>query len=156
MAIWQFTFYIVPRSEVEAKYQGVPASVDEEFINEISGWKDLSTSSIENTLSSAFGPSRKLSYGSTIFGKDDLSCIYLSFEGKVLELVTVRLDLRNTVTNQITQTIELCNQLNGVFITPEGKTIQSRREDLIDAIKGSRALKFVEDPQKFFDSMKEK
>ena len=153
MAAWQYTFFIVPRIEVEKKYQRVPQTVDEQFNDEFVGWEGISVDSIETILASSFGTRRQTSYGPVVFGQEDISCVKLLFSGSVLQNVTVRLDLRQVVAHQIEDIIRLCNQLDGIIVTPEWKTIQCRQDDLITTIKGSDAMRFVKDPQRFFESL---
>jgi hypothetical protein len=153
MAAWQYTFFIVPKSEIEKKYQGMPSSVDENFINESIGWERVAVGTIEAILAKSFGPGRQSSYGPVVFGKEDLSCVKLLFNGSILEEVTVRLDMREEVADQIKDTIKLCKQLDGVIVTTERKTIRDDEDQLISAIKESAAIKFVKDPRRFFDTL---
>jgi hypothetical protein len=153
MAVWQYTFFIVPRTEVEKKYHRVPPSLDAQFNDEFVGWEGVSVESIETILKESFGSSHQSSYGPVVFGQEERSCVKLLFNGSVLENVTVRLDLRQEVAYQLRDAIRLCNQLDGIIVTTENKTIRSHEGDLIAAIKDSSAIKFVRDPQGFFDSL---
>lgn len=153
MAAWQFIFYIVPRIEIEKEYGRIPTSVEETFLEEFIGWKDVLSDRLKAILEESFGSERQLSYGPTIFGDEDSSCVKLLFSDVTLEDVTVRLDLRSSVEKQIKGSVSLCKILDGIFITSGFKIVDCSENALIEAIRGSKALEFVKDPQVFLDSL---
>lgn len=153
MAVWQYSFFIVPKLEVENKYGQIPLAIDSEFHDEFVGWQGVSVDQVETILAKNFGNLSPTGYGPLVFGREDGSCVSLLFNGCILENVTVRLDLRQTVADQIKDAIKLCELLDGILVTSDNRTIPCHDEDLIASIKDSSAVKFVKNPQDFFASL---
>lgn len=152
MAAWQYTFFILPKSEIEHKYGEFPVSIDPQFMDTIAGWEGISIESINKIISRSFGTHRQSSYGPIIYGQDDQSCVKLLFKDSRLIDVTVRLDVRQAIVHQIEDSIRLCDEIRGAMMTPDGKIIYSHA-DLIASIKSSTAVRFAKDPIAFLESL---
>ena len=153
MAAWQYTVYLVPKKEVEEKYGFSCKVIEEEFLENFAGWHNYPQAKVNHLLSKVYGSPQITSYGPVLFGKDDGSCVKIITKGNVLEDITIRLDLRDEVKVQIEALLELCDLLDGVFVSPDLAVFECKKDALIDSIKESDALKFVQNPRGFLDGL---
>lgn len=147
MAAWQFDLEPIPAGL--ALIEGVPA------IHLPSGaWDhvvyDL-TAADRKDLFAAIGAmlpeGQAWSDGFRIWGDTKRSDIQVYADGKKIEALKIRLDVRNVSFELIDAVCALAQRFDWVFVGDRGAVLQPVREVILRAIEHSPARAFVEDPQ---------
>lgn len=153
MAIWQFTFAIIP-CEKEMKYH----SSDKKIINvdDIMPWQGyyLKDSSIKE-LSKELKPSKSWSDDIKLFGDIEKTCIELFYEDAILNEISVRLDLRNLTSEILETVISFIDSNNAVILIGNGLIVKPVVKEIIEEIRKSEAYSFLNNPETFLSQIKE-
>jgi hypothetical protein len=153
MALWQWDVYILPKSEVVARFSPIPLTVGLDQVEAIrwdfgldierlaaffdSQLPRYSTPWMENTRS---------------WGSDAGNRIELYFEKLNITDIAIRVDLRQLDQQFLKSLSEFCYANNYVFYPIEtGEFIEPDCDLLLGAISRSRKMKFVSDPRSFFE-----
>ena len=138
MAVWQFTFYIIPGKkdttvEGEAK---LPWGVTDPSLEKI-----------------GFLPKNK-SWSNSIsqYGKDDETCIEYIYDDKILSEIKCRLDLRSLTGKQLEEILEYSRSIGGIVFYQE-KTYCPDPFEITQLIMKSAVYRFCKNPQKFLSEI---
>lgn len=145
MAIWQFTFTIIPcKKEIKSA-------------DDIRSWNgySLKDSSIKE-ISKVLKPSKSWSDDIKVFGNNEETCIELFYENNILDDVSVRLDLRNLTIEILEAIVNFINSNDAFILTTNGATVKPIVKDLIEQIRKSEAYSFSRNPETFLAQIKEK
>lgn len=141
MAIWQFDFYIVPKSNLALKNK----------INsqDILSWKN------ENHLSIQIGfLEEQTSWTKDIvqYGNINETCIQFLYEEGELEEINCRIDLRSLSKIQLEKIVEFIQEIRGVIFY-EGSFYYPNIKEIVGLIKKSEVNKFCQNPRVYFDEL---
>lgn len=123
MAIWQFTFAIIP-SEKDIKCD-----------DDIRSWNgySLKDSSIKK-ISKVLKPCKSWTNDIKAFGHNEETCIELFYEDNIMEDISIRLDLRNLTTEILESIVNFIDSNNALILTTNGATVKPIVKDLIEEI----------------------
>lgn len=89
------------------------------------------------------------------YGSIDSTCIEIGFsENRVIEDISVRIDLR-TVTRHDLQTICSFANQNALIVEYNDKEFDPKIDNFIDIFQTTNAFKFVKNPQDYFKQLSE-
>lgn len=148
MASWQFTVYLLPFAYAQAQPE-----LNAESVESSPGWEGVDFSLLSTKFSSAFG-SEKIFAGVRSFGKSEESCVWVAYDEakNLIGEISVRLDLRRSIKTEVDALLDLCRLLNALLVTEEFKIISPNNlEELKEALRSSRAFRFVSDPDSYFE-----
>jgi hypothetical protein len=153
MAIWQWDVWIVPRDEVEKLIPVIPRHINLDWFESINWWKSVSekemVSFFDNILPVWDTPWAEFSQS---WGSDNGDRITLAVEDGVVADIVIRLDLRNLNMNLINSLIKFCEKNKFMFFPLESKRfIEPNMQDLLNEIRNSKKMVFIEKPEKFFE-----
>jgi hypothetical protein len=153
MAIWQWDLTLVPRYEVTQLFSSIPQYMDFDWFETIEWWKSISsdkmTGFFDGILPTYFTPWAKdtLSWGS-----DDGNRIQMSVELGNVKHLFIRIDLRSLNLSLLEFLTDFSSENGFLFFAFDTqKFIEPDLELVIDAIKNSRKMGFVNNPEKFFE-----
>jgi hypothetical protein len=153
MAIWQFTFYLVPRQSVEALhgadvialeiYQPFDLSTIDDESSEPNYWAGHATRGHAEEIAKLLPPRRSWSEDALMFGEDS---------GDEIDVwnneIRVRLDLRNFNEHLAIGITNLASAAALLLVCGgTGRVLAPEYSKLAREIANSRARKFVEDPR---------
>lgn len=155
MAIWQFSFVIVPEEKI-ANIMGnnMDYSIIE-HIEELMIWKGYSikdSSLVE--ISKVLASTRSWSDNIKQYGASDESCLELYYEEDVLIEISVRLDLRSLTKNILEGISSFIEANKGIILTRNGDLIRPVIDDILKVIKTTDAYRFVKEPGEFIKNIK--
>lgn len=151
MALWQFTFRIVPKQALIAAYGKMPIKVSYDEFRELPTW-DISNNknALFHLLDTNFTRSAFQRHNFATWGNPDETNFILFFDGINVDF-KIRLDLRSLEQKTLRTIEEIGDLLDAVIVTELGSVIDSKSGNLIKEIKASKAFKFVKDPSGFFN-----
>ena len=155
MALWQFTFRVVPK-KVFLRSQGViPSNVSHEQFLDLPTWeiREYEASLLE-LLNSFFLKDESQTGYRTSWGKPDETTLYFSYDENNMVDFTIRLDLRSVTKEIIEEVCSIGTILDAVIVTETGSVITLNKKRLVEEIKLSKAFKFISDPRGFFGDNK--
>jgi hypothetical protein len=152
MAVWQWTVTIVPKTEVIDRFDLIPDFIDQDWFESIDWWvaidEGVFVSFFNRILSEMDAPWAK---NTRIWGDDARTDCSLTVESGVVTFVWIRIDLRTLYHPLIESFIEFAQHHRFVFYSIEtGRFIEPDLQQVHDAIKSSRPMAFVTNPNKFF------
>lgn len=153
MAIWQFSFHVVPRSK-GLEYYNLNKKVQNP--DEVISWQGylIDENSVKK-LSEELGCNKSWSEDVKLLGSVEQSCVELFYEGEFLYEVSVRLDLR-CITSDLLQTIiDFIKSNNAMILTNDGFIIMPEVKEIINQIKKSQSYSFLKDSIRFLIELEE-
>ena len=143
MAIWEFSFYIIPRfRRLENNNKGYIFSWLGEQIK------------VDPNLFFRGTLNRKDSWCNDIklFGDDEGTCIKFFVEHENIEEISCRLDLRTLCKYELDKILEYIKLIDGKIFY-ENKIYEADISEVTRLIKSSVAYKFCKDPRGFFEEL---
>lgn len=139
MAIWQFSFNIVPNGR----------NLENSNEKGILSWTDKQIRINTNLLLS-----EKKSWCEDIklFGDEESTCIEFFIENENVKEISCRLDLRNLRRNQLEIILKYIRDIGGKIFY-ENQIYEANIYEIIPLIKNSIAYKFCKEPKKFFEEL---
>lgn len=139
MAIWQFSCYIIPKKNVTADmdlgsdeilFWGRQSSSPEriEFLEKQRSWSDNISQ----------------------YGKSEETCIEFFYQNENLADISCRLDLRSLSKKMLEKIIEYIQEIDGMILY-ENRIYNPDMEQIVEAMKESKAARFCQNPVRFFD-----
>ena len=141
MAIYQFVFFLVPRSWVGSPEFSIGALFNEEgYVDTNAAWKAYgSVSELEKRFSSIFPENESGEVGIRIWGEEAGNDIQLFYSGDVVEAVQVRLDKRNLSYSSLSDIVEVSKRVKCSIFLPRKKiVIDPDSTQLMEFIKGEK------------------
>jgi hypothetical protein len=137
MALWQAVSWLVPASAID---------IDPE-----SAWLGHADSARALTLIGSLLPSTPSSYGDSLHWGDYESHDIEGFrEDGQLAGIRIRIDVRDDGTEQfIVSLSRVVTALGGILVDSEGRALPASVEGLAAHIRGSGAVRFVDDPETY-------
>ena len=145
MALWQYDFYLIPEHLRKQK------EIDSHNIDDF----DISINIKENTLKSienVLHPSNSWSTSIRQYGDIDGTCIELYIKDSNIKSIQVRLDLTSLTGTQLDVLIQFAKD-NNLNLLLEDSLFDANREDIENALKESKAFRFVKDPRSFLSKL---
>lgn len=154
MAIWQFSFLVVPKEKVLRKIKDYSQNIKIDDIKAIMSWNGYSlTEPSLKEISKVLRLTRSWSDDIIQFGLLEESCIELCYEHNILEEVSMRLDLRNITIDILSAVSNFIKVNNAIIITRNGAIVKPENEDIIEEIRKLDAYSFVKNPKQFLDNL---
>lgn len=140
MAIWQFSFYIVPNCK--------NCNKDEMF-----SWIGKQVKVDTNVFfKGLFDEKKSWCKDIKLFGNEESTCIEFFIEHGNIEEISCRLDLRTLSRNELEKILEYINSINGKIFY-ENQIYDADIHEVTKLIKNSVAYKFCKEPRKFFEEL---
>ena len=157
MAVWQFSFFLVPEEFLEETYGHVPTSISAEARREGDYFRQVALS-IDKLLPylKQIGTLDANSWeGSAYYhGKaDNNATVYFEEETNHVCEIYCRLDIRQFDETFIFAILSLAAAFNCQFMTGNGQLFEPTLPALLQAIEQSNATRFVTDPLKFLEDL---
>lgn len=152
MAIWQFTFMIVRRENVESKTKKeIQMNLDG-----IYSWKGffMNNESLEK-LGITLEKEGSWSKNRKQYGKLDETCIELLYENNDLLEISCRLDVRSLTKAIIVNILEFIKENNSLILV-DNNIYEPTLENINKLLKASSAVKFYENPEQFLSNLSKK
>lgn len=125
MALWQYTFEIVPKKNVLK--QGVPIKIDEKYYNETNFWNNEYESNFFKEFDKILPRGKSWSKNIILFGKEDSNVLEVVLEDKkdkkVIEVI-LRIDFRTNYAHLLNEILQFCLS-NGFILLDEDLNIMS-------------------------------
>lgn len=156
MAIWQWDVWMVPRKEVEKRFDLIPDYLDLDWFESTQWWNTVSECELVAFFSSVL-PIYPMPWAEHTrgWGSDNGNRMMLAVEdGKIADVV-IRFDLSDFNINFLNSLVNFAEGNDFLFFSLESqKFIESNLADLLKEIKKSRKIVFLQDPEKFFADKK--
>lgn len=95
MALWQYSFWVIPKSALLGKYEKLPASITEDDFNETEWFADFNQAKNLIEAINYLPVSEHWDKETVFFGVYDKDSISIMFDGNKLVEIKMRVDLRN-------------------------------------------------------------
>src|SRR5262245_18011256 len=154
MATWQFDIHLIPRCKLIALYDLVPATLEEEIVETVNSWRGFLPQDYGESLARLISPSRSWSNDIQMWGEQDGNRIEVLFEAGQPEEVSIRIDARQSREQFLRELVEFACQIDALLLTENFELIEPTLEGLRTSLESSNARKFVADPHKFFESVR--
>ena len=147
MAIWQASFFIVPKRNKD-KFEKERFK-DEAFIE----WGiDEFNDDIFEYIPEGLNETKSWSDDIRQFGEYDESLFQFSYYIDHIS-ISLRLDLRSLSKKTLNEVIFLVQKLEGVIVDSDLTLVGNDKESLISYLKASNANRFLRDPRGFLNSL---
>jgi hypothetical protein len=156
MAVWQCDLDLLPRAKVVAVCGSVPERLETEVDAATDWWQGVEIApDYPQTLGSFMDISQKASWSRDLitWGDEDGDCIdVFTEEGEVVE-VAVRVNARRLNRKFLEGVSNFARRYNCVVLTEDMALLEPDVDLLYEAIRRSRAMRFVEDPRGFLEAL---
>lgn len=140
MAIWQFDFMVIPKSNVAMDMH----------TDEILLWRVELLEDFRENIKEILPLKKSWSKNIILYGNVDETCIELFCEQMMLEF-SVKLDLRSLSKEVFNKIIDMISEIDGQILYQE-KLYPSDSEVLIQLVRESDAARFCKNPREYFDN----
>ncbi len=148
MAVWQFEVTLEP-NEPPSGSNGVPADPDTQGRARF-GRED---SDILAKIDGILPRRQSWSEGLILWGEEDGNRLHAALEGGKIAELTARIDLRQPPGSFPSQLVELARYCGVSFSSADGERIPHDIGSLRDAVRRSRAFRFVLDPHQYINEL---
>lgn len=156
MAIWQCDFHLVLDSWLKTTGREQLALLPEEVMEEEPWWQAASLLPNYSEQLAQFAPRTKSwSADIEIYGEEEGNCLKVSHDEERVVSVWVRIDLRQLDRSFIDGVLSFARSQQCHLVNIEGRLIAPELDSLRIALKDSRAYRFVANPQKYLEELKE-
>lgn len=185
MAIWQYKLKVIPKESVIKKFGIVPVKLeinhkgwenhwkkrlkgirsvpDFEDAHTINWWENVYFDKAQTILSiNDLVEQCDWSNAETVSWKGDTSNnrdndVYIHFDksGEIFEF-TFRTDLRDGLLDFLAEMLEICERNEWLVMDVKGYLMNPNLLDVYDSVRNSDTAKFLEDPEKFFETLNNK
>ena len=164
MAVWQYNLIVVPKESIKSDYECIFETNETKFLPEIElFWKnvnvDLSNLALEidKLVSRAnWNEVNNFAWKGNSETNEDNDCnIFLKSKNQIMSF-NFRTDLRNeaNVSSFLNGMLKICRLNDFVLINLNGEILEPILEVVVENLKFSNSLRFLSDPNKFFESLK--
>ena len=156
MAIWQFSFNMIPKGNLGGLGDDLPLSLDKKIVDELIDWHgyNIKKESVVK-LSRKLPQAKSWSDDIKQFGALDKTCVEFFYEDNHLRDVLIRLDLRDISKSLVDLIIDFIVENNSLIVTSDGTLIRASFYELAEQIKCSQAYSFLENPEMFLRALDE-
>jgi hypothetical protein len=155
MATWQCDFQLILDSWLRANYGEMPVSLPDEILADEDWWQTGSLSNDYAAQLSIFAPRTKSwSENLEMYGAEDGNCVQVLRDKGNIVSVSMRFDLRQIDQQFMTGAILFAHEQQCHWVDFDGKIVASEQTQFLGALKKSRAYRFVSDPHKYFEEIK--
>lgn len=156
MAIWQCDFHLVLDSWLKETGREESTVLPEAAMEEGLWWQTDSLSPNYSEQLAQFAPRTKSwSADIDIYGEEEGNCLKVSHDEERVVSVWVRIDLRQLEPSFIDGVLSFVRSQQCHLINIEGRLIAPELDSLRTVLKDSRAYRFVTNPQKYLEELKE-
>ena len=155
MAIWQYTFELIPRAKLIKLFGDVPQTIDADDYEQVEWWSDGTnlTADFENRLASFAASYKSWSADVKCWGAEDCNVVQVIMDGgRVVEL-SVRFDLRKLDETFLHNMVGFARDNECVFLTESMRVIEPSADVLKAVLMSSDAWRFVEDPRRYLEEL---
>ncbi len=142
MAIWQYTFKIIPRSDL--KELGAITYLLNEDYNNFNFWRNGNyTVDFFEQLTSILQSKPSWSKDIKLYGTEESNCIEIFMDDSFLSEVTVRIDYQSNYTNLLNCLLEFCVLNSLALIGENGEVLHLNATSIVLAIQNSSQYKML-------------
>ena len=133
MALWQYSFWAIPRNSILEKYGIIPKAITEDAFNDTEWFKDINIDIFIDSIK-YLNKNEHWNLHTTFFGNYESNCIQISYDNNIIKEIFLRIDLRddyNDFVNSISTSLLSCGL---ILLDEELNSIQPTPENIISAI----------------------
>jgi hypothetical protein len=156
MALWQFDIYLLPRSDALERKLRSGVQLSEFDFNDTAWWKGLPTPPFEPLFDRLLGQGAFWSENWRVFGTEDGDRVDVFTSSGRLDLIRVRIDVRNPSLEFIDGVCAFARRANCLLVTNSFHIFEPTLDALWVEVMVSPAASFVEDPQAFLRRLSER
>ena len=158
MAIWQFSLFLVPTDSIKERLGETPSKLSMDVAEDTPWWSGHQPKNgFEDAISEIFPESPSWSESLRIWGAERSNSILVGYrtdERTEVEQIEIRIDLSNFPKEFVRHACVWATELDCLAWTKAYDVVRPDYEEVIEAIKKSRAMKFMLDPAKTLQSLK--
>lgn len=154
MAIWQFDFHCLPSASVEQRKGQLPLTLSREEFDRTKWSPRIAVQTVEAALSDLLPEGKTAIPGVRTWGVEDGTRIDLLRDGRFVESVFVRIDVREIPMAFVVKFVAFARANDWVFRTRDGRIVPPSVRRLMAQIETSRSFKYVSDPSGFLEELK--
>ena len=155
MAIYQFQVVLIPSQWASDAESSIDSLYDEEGYDVSEAWRRYQpTSVIAPLLKKVLPEGKAWDSEQKVWGNEEFSDVQVWFDNGKIESITIRLDLREDISQLASRVVDLTTELNCVLFLPGSKKIiQPDVFELNKMANESNAAKYVKDPEGFLSGV---
>ena len=154
MATWQYDFHLLPSAGVVSSYQTIPVVISQSDFDQEQWWeRSPPPKEFESEISKLLPPLPTWNSDLKKWGFDDGNRIDTWRNKGTLSSIYVRVDVREVSLVFIATLMDMARRNGCLLRTQEGRVIPPSVAIVLSAIRGSKAFRFVQDPQAFLDAL---
>jgi hypothetical protein len=148
MALWQHTYYLIPRKKLIEFYDEIPAEIND-FDWEHLGWWEETPAPSETEIEAILPKTSSWSENLDIYGSDNSNLISLCYEKKELEEIRIRVDLQKKfeeVRHFVEAMVALAKKYDCLLLSESGDILEADFMAIANDLKHSDAQDYVNGP----------
>jgi len=154
MATWQYDFHLLPSEGVVRRYRTIPVVISQSDFDQEQWWDGSPPpNEFESEISQLLPPLPSWSSDLKQWGFDDGNRIDICRNKGMFSSIYVRVDVRDVSLVFIATLMDMARRNGCLLRTQEGRVIPPSFAIVLSAIRGSKAFRFVQDPQAFLDAL---
>jgi hypothetical protein len=140
MAIWQYTFKVVPQSDL--KELGVITHLLDEDYNNFIFWRNEHYGvKFFKRLTTILESKPSWSKDIKLYGTEESNCIEIFMDDNVISELTVRIDYRTNYSDLLNQLVEFCTMNSLALIDEDNEVLQLNATSIVYVIQNSSQYK---------------
>lgn len=160
MAIWQFTLYLIPKASVEQRLKEIPSRMSLDLAEDTAWWSGHQPpKGFEDAICKILPEASSWSKQMRIWGNEDTDAIWVGYrtdEKLEVEDIRIRIDVSRLSWELVLRVCQWATSLDCLAYTQTHEVISLDFFAIEEAIKNSRAMKFLSDPAKTLQSLDQK
>lgn len=156
MAAWQVDSHLLPTSAILRRYGVVPINISSDDFNSTTWWNtNIDIESLATELSAIMPRLHSWSPNLQMWGEEDGNRVDLALKGGSIAEIFVRIDVRAVSISFLTGVIKLARKADLKFRMSNGRVLSPALRQLMEAIRGSPAFRYVEDPAGYLSMLEQ-
>jgi hypothetical protein len=156
VATWQFDFHLVPRTNIERRFDGVPVTLSKEDYDQTNWWNGTDLlHEFEVSLSALLPKGHSWDPQQATWGAEDGDRFDVLREGHQIAEVYGRLDVRNLSLAFLNRVVELARRHELLVVTEGRHLLRPSVKEFLRAISRSPSFAYISDPERFLRELGE-
>jgi hypothetical protein len=155
MALWQFLIELIPKDWAEENGYNAGLLQDDDGYSTAIAWDGRNPEKdVAQILSKILPRADSYHKDLSIWGNTESNDVQMFHQDGEIEGISIRIDLNEDVKRMVIRVVRAAQTLDCIFFVPEKGSFAAANEfQLVRAIKDSDAVKFVDDPAAFMNSL---
>jgi hypothetical protein len=156
MAVWQFTLYLLPRSELRRLFRAMPEVLQRTEFESTEWWQQQQPPRDYEAILDSFLP-RVARWSPMLkgWGRDDGDHVDVRVERDRVTEIWARVDVRTLDARFVEHLVRFATHCDCIFLAAEElRLLEPELGVVLNHIEGSRASRFVRSPEAYFNDRK--